>query len=204
MDLIWSRAGLGDIGQIIVAGPDTAATVTLWRPGVVHLGLRFDSAVGPAHIGVPASEVRDRRVPLAEIWGRAEAARLAERLAAADASAATFEAEIVRRGRRDGLADLLAPSALASIRAGAPVAQVARTAALSERQLLRRCQLAVGYGPKTLARIVRFRRALALARGGTPFAAVAAEAGYADQAHLAREVHSLGGAPLGELIAPTA
>jgi AraC-like DNA-binding protein len=204
MDLIWSRAGAGDTGQIIVAGPDTAATVTLWRPGVVHLGLRFDSAVGPAHIGVPASEVRDRRVPLAEIWGRAEATRLAERLAAADAPAATFEAEIFRRGRRDGLTDLLAPSALAGIQAGAPVAQVARTAALSERQLLRRCQLAVGYGPKTLARIVRFRRALALARSGTPFAAVAAEAGYADQSHLAREVHSLGGAPLGELIVPAA
>nr|WP_232304021.1 helix-turn-helix domain-containing protein [Pseudofrankia sp. DC12] len=114
-----------------------------------------------------------------------------------------FEAEIVRRGRRDGLTDLLTPSALAGIQAGAPVAQVARTAALSERQLLRRCQLAVGYGPKTLARIVRFRRAVSLAPTGAPFATVAA-AGYADQAHLAREARALGGAPLGELVAAAA
>ncbi|OHV31371.1 AraC family transcriptional regulator [Pseudofrankia sp. EUN1h] len=202
MDLIWSRAGPGDLGQVIVAGPDTAPAVGLWRPGSRHLGVRFDSGVGPAYIGVPASEVRDRRVPLAEIWGLAAAARLAERLAAAEAPAAAFEAEIASRGRLDGLADLLPPVALAGIRAGAPVAQAARAAALSERQLLRRCQLAVGYGPKTLARIVRFRRALALARAGSPFADVAAAAGYADQAHLAREVRALGGAPLRELVTP--
>ncbi|MDT3442987.1 MULTISPECIES: helix-turn-helix domain-containing protein [unclassified Pseudofrankia] len=204
MDLIWSRAGPGDVGHVFVAGPDTAPAFALWRPGSLHLGMRFDSAVGPARIGVPASEVRDRRVPLVEIWGAAEATRLAERLAAAEAPAAAFEAEIARRGRRAGLADLLPPAALAGIRAGAPVAEVARAAALSERQFLRRCQLAVGYGPKTLARIVRFRRALALARAGSPFAGVAAAAGYADQAHLAREVRALGGAPLRELVMPAA
>lgn len=203
MDLIWFQAGPGDIGEIIVAGPDTAPNFAVWRPGTVHLGLRFDSAVGPAHIGVPASEVRDRRIPLADIWGRTEAAQLAAHLAVASSPATAFEAAIVRRGRRDGLTDLLAPPALAEIRAGSPVAAVARTAALSERQLLRRCQLAIGYGPKTLARIVRFRRAVALAGTGTPFAAVAAAVGYADQAHLAREVRALGGAPLGELVGST-
>src|SRR5262245_17422853 len=59
MDLIWSRAAPEDPGQIIVAGPDTTSTSALWRPGARYLGLRFDSAVGPAYIGVPASEVRD-------------------------------------------------------------------------------------------------------------------------------------------------
>ena len=54
---------------------------------------------------------------------------------------------------------------------------------------------------KTLARVLRLRRALALARAGTPFATVAVRAGYADQAHLARDVKALTGVPLGVLTA---
>ncbi len=53
-----------------------------------------------------------------------------------------------------------------------------------------------------LARVLRLVRALELARGGMPYAAVAARAGYADQAHLAREVKALAGAPLGVIVPP--
>jgi AraC-like DNA-binding protein len=72
--------------------------------------------------------------------------------------------------------------------------------AFSERQLHRRSLLLFGYGPKTLARILRLGTALDLARGGAPFGRVAAEAGYADQAHLSREVKALAGVPLSTLI----
>jgi methylphosphotriester-DNA--protein-cysteine methyltransferase len=51
----------------------------------------------------------------------------------------------------------------------------------------------VGYGPKTFARVARFWRALALVRAGESLAAAAAEAGYADQAHMTRELVVLGG-----------
>ncbi len=64
----------------------------------------------------------------------------------------------------------------------------------------RRCLTAFGYGPKTLARILRLQRGLALARCGVPFAETAARAGYADQPHLAREVRDLAGTTLGELL----
>jgi AraC-like DNA-binding protein len=66
--------------------------------------------------------------------------------------------------------------------------------------LHRRSLTAFGYGPKTLARILRLQRALALARKGVPFAETAARAGYADQAHLARDVRELAGMPLGQLV----
>ena len=65
---------------------------------------------------------------------------------------------------------------------------------LGERQLRRRFAAAVGYGPKTFARVARFRdRRSALVRAGAPLAAAAAEAGYADQAHMTREIAGLAG-----------
>jgi transcriptional regulator GlxA family with amidase domain len=75
------------------------------------------------------------------------------------------------------------------------VAALARDLGLSERQLHRRCTAAVGYGPKTLDRVMRFRRFLALAarQPQIGLADLAAAAGYADQAHLTRECGRLGG-----------
>ncbi|HET8728754.1 MAG TPA: helix-turn-helix domain-containing protein, partial [Alphaproteobacteria bacterium] len=66
---------------------------------------------------------------------------------------------------------------------------------ISERGLRRRCHDAFGYGPKTLDRILRFQRFLRLARhpGEARLSILAHEAGYADQAHLAREVRRLSG-----------
>lgn len=90
----------------------------------------------------------------------------------------------------------------AALARGRPVAEVARSVALSGRQLHRLSLDAFGYGPKTLTRVLRFVRALGLARSGMPRAQVAVCAGYADQAHLAREVKALAGAPMGVLLAP--
>ncbi|MGB8945924.1 MAG: helix-turn-helix domain-containing protein, partial [Streptomyces sp.] len=56
--------------------------------------------------------------------------------------------------------------------------------------------------PKTLARVLRLQRALALARSGLAFAETAVVSGFADQAHLARDVKELTGMPLGELLSP--
>jgi AraC-like DNA-binding protein len=77
---------------------------------------------------------------------------------------------------------------------GRPRAQVAQVAAelgLSVRQLHRRVSEAVGYGPKILARVLRFRRLQAL--GPAPLVELALEAGYADQAHMTAEVTRLAG-----------
>jgi AraC-like DNA-binding protein len=78
--------------------------------------------------------------------------------------------------------------------AGTPVAAMAERAGLSARQLHRRCLPLFGYGPRRLARVLRLGRALEAARKGTPLAQVAAGCGYADQAHLSREMRALAGA----------
>ena len=69
----------------------------------------------------------------------------------------------------------------------------------SDRQLHRRALRTFGYGPKTLARVLRFRTAVDLARAGGGFARIAADCGYSDQAHLAREVRALCGTTLTDL-----
>ncbi|MCD2114512.1 helix-turn-helix domain-containing protein [Rhodococcus rhodochrous] len=86
-----------------------------------------------------------------------------------------------------------------TLAAGAAVTEVAATLGWSDRTLRRRSARAYGYGPKMLSRVLRFRRAVARARAGDDFARVAADCGYSDQAHLAREVRALSGVTLGEL-----
>ncbi len=190
MDLIWTD------GTLIVAGPDTRAHGP-GEPGT-YAGLRFPPGTGPAVLGVPAAALRDQRVPLSDIWPAARVRRLAGQVnGAAD-----------RLSALEDLAARVMPPAdpelgliVKSLDAGAGVAQTAALAGLGERRLHRRCLDAFGYGPKTLARILRLTRALDLARKGIPFATVAAQAGYADQAHLARDVKDMAGVPLSSLLA---
>jgi hypothetical protein len=61
----------------------------------------------------------------------------------------------------------------------------------------------VGYGPATLVRVQRFQRFLALAgvHPGATLARLAADAGHADQAHLARECRRLSGLAPAALLA---
>ena len=75
---------------------------------------------------------------------------------------------------------------------------------LSERQLLRRCTIAFGYGPATLRRILRLQRFLSLAGESRPdrgLADLAQEAGYADQQHLARDAKAIARATPSQLVA---
>ena len=68
--------------------------------------------------------------------------------------------------------------------------------------LRRRCLGAFGYGFKTLNRVLRFQRFLGL--GAQSFqmllGRVGARAGYADQAHMTREVRRMCGISPGRLV----
>ncbi|MGH3911026.1 MAG: DUF6597 domain-containing transcriptional factor [Pseudonocardiaceae bacterium] len=190
IDLIWTD------GAVYVAGPDTGAFVVTQEPGQPITGLRFHPAAAPGVLGVPAHVVRDQRVPLTELWS---ATSLAEQVAA-DPAAGLAAAVARRASGPDVGPDPALREVLARLRAGSGVAATADALGWTERALHRRCRDAFGYGPSVLRRVLRFRVALRLASHGVPFAATAARAGYADQAHLAREVRALAGVPLGELL----
>jgi AraC-like DNA-binding protein len=86
---------------------------------------------------------------------------------------------------------------LASPRSGpGAVGALEREIGWSTRRLHRRFLSAVGYAPKTFQRIMRLQRLLWLASNPverTRLADLAATAGYADQAHMCREVRELSG-----------
>jgi AraC-like DNA-binding protein len=80
---------------------------------------------------------------------------------------------------------------IARSRGQVEIRALAADAGVSKRYLERMFQERVGIGPKAFARIVRFQRVLNTT--GANWAAVAAEAGYFDQAHLARDFKAFTG-----------
>ncbi|WP_344359384.1 helix-turn-helix transcriptional regulator [Streptomyces gobitricini] len=197
MDLLWSE------GRLFVAGPDTRAYVPD-RPGARYAGVRFAPGDAPALLGVPAHELRDRRVDLAALWPGDRVRRLAERVGEAADQAAALEDLALRRAADVPRPDPLLRAVADGLNAGWTVADTARAVGLGARQLHRRSLDAFGYGPKTLARVLRLQRALALVRAGVPYARAAIEAGCTDQAHLARETRALAGTTPGAYAASVA
>ena len=185
--------------RLFVAGPDTTAQISVSPAGESLVALRFAPAVGPAFLGVPAAELRDLRVPLEDLWSAADVRRLRAAVAASADPVRVLE-ELAGRRLGETAPDPAMRAAAAAARQGLAVEAIAARLALSPRQLRRRSDTAFGYGLKTLARIARMERALALARAGRPWARVAADAGYADQPHLTREVRALTGVTPTELI----
>jgi AraC-like DNA-binding protein len=188
-DLIWEQ-GRGTY----VAGPDTGPVATTMAAGAVMLGVRFRPSAGGPALGIPLSELRDLRADLADLrpaQARQLTASLDPQLAAdqmLDMTAALVA---------DGAPDPAVTWAVRLLRDPATRAEdVAAEVGLSLRQLRRRCQAVVGYGPKTLQRVLRFRGFVSRVDARPEvldLAAIATEAGYADQAHLTRECGRLSG-----------
>ncbi|MDI3390126.1 helix-turn-helix domain-containing protein [Streptomyces sp. B-S-A8] len=194
MDLLWTE------GRLFVAGPDTRAYTPDGEGGRGIVGIRFAPGTAPALLGVPADALRDLRVDLAELWPAARVRRLTARVDAAADPAAALEAVALARAADRPPPDPLLLRVTAALSAGRTVGETADVLGLGARRLHRHALAAFGYGPKTLARVLRLQRALALARSGLPYAETAAVAGYADQAHLARDVRDLTGLRLTDLL----
>ena len=184
VDLIWSGERLS------IAGPDTKARVVTLAPGARVVGVRLRPGMAGAVLGVPASELRDCTPEVVEVLGYEVAAPLLEALAAGVDPHRRLLRAVQERGVHES--DPLVGAAVAAL--GQPRARVSAVAAelgVSARQLQRIVSAAAGYGPKLLARVLRFRRLQALAPA--PLVELALEAGYADQAHMTAEVRLLAG-----------
>jgi AraC-like DNA-binding protein len=197
LDTGWTVEG-GRFGSF--AGGLYARPVRVRHEGSSR-GVQFDlePPAARALLGVPAGELAQRTVGLEDVLG-ADAARIAERLDAAPDAQARIrvldEALMRRLARARSAARPDTERAWALLRATGgrmPVAALAAALGCSRRHLAKRFAEDVGVSPKVAARLIRFeaaRRRL----GAVPLARLAAEHGFADQAHLAREFRELGGA----------
>lgn len=207
MDIIVPLGGRTTSRHGARSAPYAVGTMT--RPlrvgyaGDVHLvGVRFRPGGAAPSLDAEAGALTDTTVELSAMWGAA-ANELQERLAEANATSGRLaildEVLLARARRAEGRVDegVLRASELATASAvrGPSVERMARAAALGRRQLERRFLASVGVAPKTFARILRFRAAVALlhAEPALALSALAARAGYADQSHLTREFVALAG-----------
>jgi AraC-like DNA-binding protein len=193
-------------------GAQSGLQLALWPPGVRAL------------LGLPAGELADIDVPAEAVLGGV-CAELRDRVRTAAGWPERFAIldEILLRqlitgsARADGSGAEVAPEVMWAwrelLRAGGAVrvSDLAAETGWSSRHLASRFRTEIGLTPKAAARVIRFDRAkqtlLSRVRtrayhdGGYQLADLAADTGYFDQAHLAREFRALAGLPPSQWLA---
>ncbi len=171
--------------------------------GAAQTGVQLDLTWRGARalLGVPAGELAGDSVDLAALLG-ARAEGLLDRLAAAPTWPQRFAlldeelAALAACGPGDGAVAPEVAHAWDRLDATGgllPVEALVREVGWSRRHLAARLRAETGLAPKAAARVIRFGRACERLRRGEPLAAVAADCGYADQQHLARDFRDLAG-----------
>jgi AraC-like DNA-binding protein len=194
VELLWI-AGRG----VWVCGPDTKGWSFDLPRGTATTGIRFRPAAGGLALGFVAKELVDRRARLGEVSAGAVERRVDDELSnAGDAAERRHTLErFVRNRLRDAESEPMIVAAALLGRSRRPIGTLDRVAdefGVSSRQFRRRFVNSVGYSPAYFTRIARLQRFIRLAaagRGG--LAELAADAGYADQAHLHRDCTEIAG-----------
>ena len=179
----------------------TKATARQPRREGSSRGVQFDlePPAARALLGVPAGELAERTVALEDLIGP-NAARLAERLHAAPDPGGRFAVldevliDALARARTAPRPDVERAWGLLRASGGRMrIDALAAALGCSRRHLVKQFHREVGVSPKVAARLIRFE-AVRHRVGSAPLARLAAEHGFSDEAHLAREFRSLGGA----------
>lgn len=160
--------------------------------------LRLTPVAAHRILGVSMNELANRTVALADVLP--EASELAERLREPSSWPERFrltERFLVRR-----LAESRAPAGevewsweeLRRTSGRMPISALAQNIGWSHRRLIARFREQIGVGPKLVARVIRFDRAVRALRASTAdLAEVAYDCGYFDQAHMNRDFRTFSG-----------
>ncbi|MBX5085623.1 AraC family transcriptional regulator [Rhizobium lentis] len=188
-DLLWID------GRLVVAGPDRTAAFPVIQPGTTVIGARFAPGAAARWLRTPLSALVGCSVRLGDIGWKDTAgfeAQLED--CPTPSNALALFARLLGEAAHDD--EEPAPDAaviFAAADGDRPASCLPGRLGISERQLRRRCHHHFGYGVKTLERIRRFQRFLNLCCRShrMALAHLALEAGFADQAHMTREVGEL-------------
>ncbi|MFJ8311015.1 MULTISPECIES: helix-turn-helix domain-containing protein [unclassified Streptomyces] len=156
-----------------------------------------------ALLGMAMHEVTNTRIPLAQALGHTRSDHLSERLAGTPAWEARFAhldsvlLSVLTGVRRPAAAGTAAVAwhRLRRTAGRVSVTTLADDLGLSRRRIEEVFHEQIGLPPKRAARILRFHHAVRmLARPqGLPLSDIALDCGYADHAHLSREVKAMSG-----------
>jgi AraC-like DNA-binding protein len=156
----------------------------------------------------PMDEIANRTVPLDELLGdggRSLAARLGDAPDWQSRFAILDEALLERlaRARPASRGVVWAWQRLEETRGCVPIGSLASSLGWSRKRLVAGFRQQVGLAPKTVARILRFNHAVRLINRGAelPWTAIAARAGYYDQAHFIRDFSEFTGMTPTEFVA---
>lgn len=193
---ILRDGGFERVGHAIVGGPRARFYWKELRGAGASVGAQLRPGAAGLVLGAPADELAGQHWALEDL-ASCGVAELRERILAASAHDLRMDLlEEWLRGRVPRLRGLhpAVAHALERFRVTSDVGQTARETGYSQRYFGARFLEAVGLGPKAFCRVRRFRRAAErLASGGSGLADVAANAGYADQAHFTREFRKFAG-----------
>jgi AraC-like DNA-binding protein len=155
--------------------------------------VRLSPVVARTVLGASPADLGRTVVALDDVWGR-DAGRIRQQLA--DSSSwpqrfALVEALLARRGESGPPVDAEVARAwqrIAASRGRVRVDGLAAEVGWSRKRLWDRFRSQIGLAPKQAAKLVRFDHAAHRLAAGDGPARVAADAGYADQSHLHRDV----------------
>jgi AraC-like DNA-binding protein len=161
-------------------GGEGASVGALLRPGAVQ-----------ALFGAPAAELSNRHTALEDVWSKAAVAELGERIEEAPDAPARLSAfeRFLESGLVDASSDTLAAYMQSRLELGVRISELVTDLGFSHRHLCASFTQASGLTPKLYQRLRRFNRALDRLQLAPerPLADLAADLGYADQAHLSRD-----------------
>jgi AraC-like DNA-binding protein len=174
------------------------------RHGV--LGIRLYPAGAYALLATPLRAITGLVVELRDLVG-STADELIERCREATSAEARFRITAAWIAARVGGARPVEPAVawaaaeIESRNGDVPITELRVETGFSKTRLATAFRDQIGVPPKLFARIVRFRRALAMVESGaSPLADVALAAGYYDQPHFNAEFRELSGLTPGELL----
>lgn len=195
-----------------VLGASAAPALVQLRGAMHGLTVTLRPGAAAALLGAPAGEVAERVLPLDALWGAAAVQRLLEGLAEARddvARVALLQQALANRLRdTDASAPAVAAAAVALINNSSgrrPLREVAAAVGVGERRLQQVFHAHVGLTPRAAGRLARLHALLRAlrTRPALPWAHLAVDAGFYDQAHLANEFRALCGLTPSEFLVRT-
>lgn len=182
-----------------VAGLDDRFTLTRYRGEQRGIQLNLTPIGTRLLFGVPMRELTRRVIGLCELWpGERSIGDELRDLPSWDARFDRLEARLCQRLRHASAHTRMMAWAFARVLetgGRVPAADVANTLGYSHKHTIDLFHEHIGMTPKALARLVRFDRLTSALRRSPPrpWADLAIELGFTDQAHLAREVRRFSG-----------